>query len=301
MRILIAGASGLIGSALSQHLAAKGHSVTALSRGNRGNVPTIQWAPEQGRLDPGSLEGFDGVVNLAGENIAAGRWTAKRKEAILTSRVRGTGLLARTLAGLRRPPSVVVSASAVGYYGSRGDDLVDESSSPGSGFLANVCRQWEAATEPTSAAGIRTVLLRIGAVLTPAGGMLPKMLPAFRLGLGGPLASGRQWVSWISLDDLVRVIEGLLTSMPLAGPVNAVSPQPVTNRSLTDALSHQLSRPAFFSVPAFALRIVLGELADELLLASTRVLPRRLMDAGFEFTDRQVDAALKRLLSSRGN
>ncbi len=298
MKILLTGASGLIGSALTAKLTDAEHEVTRLVRSSPNRERReIQWDPSAGRLDAAALEGFDAVVHLAGESIATGRWTAAKKERIRSSRVQGTRLLAETLARLQRPPEILVSASAIGYYGDRGDEELDEGSAPGSGFLAEVCRQWEAAAEPAGEAGIRVVHPRIGLVLSATGGVLAKMLPMFRLGLGGPIGSGRQYVSWITLDDLVGAICHVIATDSLSGPVNAVAPEPATNREFTRALGRALRRPARLPAPAFALRAMLGTMADELLLASTRVIPRRLVDSGFAFDDPDLEPAFRRLLA----
>lgn len=299
MRILLSGASGFIGSALVARLGGEGHEPVRLVRAEpRPGEPEIGWDPAAGRLDVASLEGFDAVVHLAGESIAEGRWTKAKKARIRDSRVRGTELLARTLARVKDRPDVLVSASAIGFYGDRGDQELDEQSPRGNGFVAEVCRQWEGASRMAGEAGIRVVQLRMGLVLSPTGGALAKMLPAFRLGLGGPLGSGRQYVSWITLDDLVDVVRHVLATDRLQGPVNAVAPQPVTNRQFARALGRALRRPARVPVPRFALRAMLGEMADELLLASIRVLPRRLLDTGFSFGDADLPGALARLLAA---
>jgi uncharacterized protein (TIGR01777 family) len=302
MNILVTGSSGLIGSALTGKLTAAGHDVTRLVRSSgAAEHRQIRWDPAAGELDAESLEGFDAVVHLAGESVAAGRWTAAKKERIRSSRVQGTRLLAQTLGRLSRPPRVLVSASAIGYYGHRGDDALDEESPPGSGFLAQVCREWEAAADPARGAGIRVVHPRIGLVLSASGGALAKMLPLFRLGLGGPLGSGRQYVSWITLDDLVAAICHSIATDSLSGPVNAVAPEPATNRQFARALGRALRRPARLPAPAFALRAMLGPMADELLLSSTRVIPRKLTDSGFAFDEPDLELALERLLApSRG-
>ncbi len=297
MRILISGASGLIGRAVVEHFSAGGHEVTRLVRGGpTANRPAIWWDPTAQQLDPLPFERFDAVVHLAGENIAEGRWTAEKKARIRESRVAGTRLVAQTLAQTTHKPRVFISASASGFYGNRGEEWVDESSPPGTGFLAETCVEWEEATQAAQKAGIHTVLLRIGIVLTPNGGILAKVVPLFRVGLGGRIGSGRQFLSWISLDDLVQVIDFLILKETVAGPVNAVSPSPVRNREFTAALARVLRRFAIFPAPAWALRLVMGEMADELLLASTRVAPRRLQEAGFEFRDPQLEPTLRRLL-----
>ncbi len=295
MNILISGASGLIGSALVKSLSEAGHAVRRLVRRAAGPAE-VRWDPAAGRLDAADLEGLDAVVHLAGENIAAGRWTRRRKARIRDSRAKGTHLLSRTLAGLADPPGVFISASAVGFYGDRGDRQLDEQSPPGSGFLAEVCRRWEAATEPAAGAGIRAVQLRTGMVLASHGGALAKMLPIFRLGLGGRLGSGRQYVSWITLNDVAGAVGHVLLDETLRGPVNLVAPQPVTNRRFTAALGRVLKRPTWLPAPALALRIVLGKMAEELLLAGARVMPKRLLDAGYRFRHPELEAALRHVL-----
>ncbi len=301
MRIAVSGSTGLIGSEVVTVLSAAGHEVVRLVR--RAPAPAekaVRWDPEKGGVDAAGLEGLDAVVHLAGENIAAGRWTAARKAAIRDSRVNGTRLLCDTLAGLSRPPKTLVCASAIGYYGDRGEELLTEDSSPGAGFLPEVCREWEAATEVAARKGIRVVALRIGVVLSPRGGALSRMLPPFRAGLGGVIGNGRQYVSWIALDDLVGVVLHALRSGELCGPVNAVAPVPVTNREFTEALGKVLSRPTLLPVPAFALRLALGEMADALLLASARVAPRRLEETGYRFRFPELPAALRHLLARKG-
>lgn len=295
MKVLVSGAGGLIGAALVRSLHTQGNEVRALKRGATGG-DTIGWDPEAGRLDPGALEGLDAVVHLAGENIAGGRWTAARKQRILASRVQGTQLLSQTLARLARPPQVLICASAVGYYGDRGAEQLTEDSSPGDGFLAEVCRAWEHAADPARTAGIRTVHLRFGMVLSAEGGALSRMLLPFRLGLGGRLGSGEQYLSWISLDDAVRALAHLLAHQDLSGPFNAASPHPCTNAEFTRALGQVLRRPTIFPVPAWVLRLVLGEMADELLLASTRAVPARLLASGFSFAHPELVETLRLLL-----
>jgi uncharacterized protein (TIGR01777 family) len=298
MKVLVSGASGLIGSALAQSLVAAGHAALRLVRQPTSAGDEVAWDPAAGALDAARLEGLDAVVHLAGENIAQGRWTATKKGRILASRAGGTRLLAAALAQLTTPPRCFGSASAIGYYGNRPDEDVDEASEPGSGFLADVCRQWEAAAEPAAAAGIRTVLLRFGVVLDPAGGALATMLPLFRWGLGGRLGNGRQWVSWISRSDAVAAIMHVLGDDALRGPANLVAPQPVTAGELAAALGRVLRRPAVLHVPAFALRLLAGEMADEMLLAGVRAVPRRLRESGFAFRDPQLEPALRHMLGS---
>jgi hypothetical protein len=297
MRVLVTGSSGLVGTALLAHLEAKGDDVLRLVRGDRPIARTeIRWNPAAGAIDEEGLEGLDAVVHLAGENLADGRWTRARKDRIWKSRVDGTQLLAETLARCGAKPRVLVSASAVGYYGDRGAEPLDEASTAGRGFLAKLCAAWEAATEPAAGAGIRVVRCRAGIVLSAAGGALPRMLPVFRLGLGGPLGSGSQYVPWIALDDLLRVIHTAIVTESLRGPVNAVAPTPVTSRGFSLALGRVLRRPAILPVPAFVLRIAFGELADEGLLASQRVAPARLLAAGFAFRHPEIREALAHAL-----
>lgn len=289
-RFLVTGASGLVGSDLVPLLTTGGHEVLRLGRGPAG------WDPEAGRLDPLLLQGFDGVVHLAGENIAGGRWTPERKARIRQSRVAGTRLLCEHLARLSRPPETLVSASAIGFYGDREDAELTETSHAGRGYLAEVCEDWERATEPARKAGIRVVNLRIGIVLSPKGGALARMLPPFSLGLGGRLGHGRQFMSWISLPDLSAVILRALTDPGLSGPVNAVAPEPVSNREFTRTLGSVLNRPAFLPMPAFAARLAFGELAEALLLAGAKVRPGKLQAAGFTFQHPTLESALRELL-----
>jgi len=298
MRDAITGSTGLVGSEVVTVLSAAGHEVIRLVRrapapGEKG---VLRWDPVKREVDAAGLEGLDAVVHLAGENIASGRWNAARKAAIRDSRVNGTRLLCEALAGLARPPKTLVCASAIGIYGDRGEDALTEESPAAAGFLPEVCREWEAASEPAARKGIRVVVLRIGVVLSPKGGALSRMLPLFRAGLGGVIGNGRQYVSWVALDDLVGIILHALQSGELCGPVNAVAPVPVTNRELTEALGKVLSRPTLFPVPAFALRLAVGEMADALLLSSTRVVPRRLEETGYPFRFPELGAALRHLL-----
>jgi len=297
MRIAITGSTGLVGSEVVTVLSEAGHEVVRLVR----RVPApgekaVRWDPVTGEVEAAGLEGLDAVVHLAGENVGSGRWTAARKAAIRDSRVNGTRLLCDTLAGLARPPKTLVCASAIGYYGDRGEERLTEESPPGAGFLTEVCREWEAASTPAVQKGIRVVTLRIGVVLSPKGGALSRMLPPFRAGLGGVIGSGRQYVSWVALDDLVGIVLHVLTREDLRGPVNAVAPVPVTNRELTDALGKVLSRPTLLPVPAFALRLAMGEMADALLLASARAVPRRLEETGYHFRFPELMGALRHLL-----
>ncbi len=291
MRVLISGASGLVGSALVPSLEAAGHRVRRLVRQRCEEPDAAFWDPAAGTLDAGALDGVDAVVHLAGESIAAGRWSAEVKRRILESRVEGTGLIAEELAALEAPPALV-AASAIGYYGDRGVEPMDEESPSGEGFLAEVCRRWEAAAQPARDAGSRVVHLRIGMVLSRRGGALQRMLTPFKLGLGGTVGDGRQFMSWIHLDDLVAVIEHALADGELAGAVNAVAPQPVSNREFTRTLGRVLGRPTLVPVPAPLVRLAFGEMGSELLLASTRVVPARLEGAGFAFRFPELEAAL---------
>ncbi len=297
LRVAVTGATGLVGSALVIALRAAGHRVDRVSRRPpRPGTTDVQWDPARGHLDPRALEGADAVVHLAGESIAAGRWTRSAKARIRESRVGGTRLVADTLAGLARRPRVLVSASAIGYYGHRGSEALTEDSPAGAGFLAEVARAWEAAADPARAAGIRVVHPRLGLVLAGQGGALPRMLLPFRLGLGGPIGGGGQYWSWIALADVVRVIELALARESLAGPVNAVAPGPVTNREFTRALGRVLARPTVLPLPAPAVRLLMGEMGEALLLGSARVLPRRLERAGFEFRYPVLEGALRGVL-----
>lgn len=293
MRIAVTGSHGLIGSSLVPALEASGHAVLRVVRGEALPEGAIPWAPEEGRIDGAALEGVDAVVHLAGVGIAARRWTRSHRQAVLDSRVQGTTLLARTLAQMDRPPRVLVSASAVGFYGDRDDEVLGESSPSGSGFLAWVCREWEAATRVAEDAGIRTVHLRTGIVLSARGGALKAQLPVFRLGLGGRLGRGTQWLSWIHLDDEVGAIGHVLADSAVSGPVNLVAPNPVTNADFTAGLARTLRRPAVLAVPAPALELALGpQMARELLLASQRAEPGVLISTGYRFAHLHLEEAL---------
>ena len=281
MKVLLTGAGGLVGSMLMSELTAAGHSITRLSHSQA-------W-PE--------LAGHDAVVHLAGDNITSGRWTPEKKARIRDSRVQLTQRLCEAVAQVTPPPRVVVCASAVGYYGNRGDEVLREESAPGAGFLAKVCSDWEAATKPAADAGIRVVNLRFGVVLNATGGALAKVLTPFKLGLGGVIGDGRQWMSWITLDDATGVIGRALTDETLRGPVHVATPQPVTNREFTKTLGRALRRPALFPLPAFAARLALGEMADALLLSSQRVEPAKLVASGHRFRFPELDGALRHLLN----
>jgi uncharacterized protein (TIGR01777 family) len=298
MQVAITGASGLIGSALARSLTDAGHTVRPVVRRDTDEPGAVRWDPAAGTIDAGALAGVDAVVHLAGAGIGDRRWSEQRKRELHDSRTRGTDLLARALAELDPRPAVLVSGSAVGYYGhDRGDEVVTELSPPGQGFLAGLVQDWEAAAAPAVEAGIRTVYLRSGIVLDAHGGILPRLALPFRLFVGGRLGSGRQWVSWITLDDEVAAIRFLLDRDDIAGPVNAVAPEPVTNAELARALGTVLGRPSVVPAPAFAFRMAMGrEMADELILASQRVRPDVLVGAGFGFRHTEVTAALRAVL-----
>ena len=303
MRILVSGARGLVGSALVPLLAAGGHRVVRLVRTESADAQTsvrddaaVVWDPQAGDVRPDAFEGFDAVIHLAGENIASGRWTDGLKRRIRDSRVVGTRRLCEVLAQCAQLPKVFLCASAIGYYGDRGDQVLTEQSAPGAGFLADVCCEWEAAMEPLATAGPRIVRLRIGVVLSPDGGALKKMLLPFRLGLGGVIGDGTQYLSWIALDDVVGAIRHALETDSVSGPVNVVSLEPATNRDYTHTLGKVLARPTVLPLPAFAARLALGEAADALLLASTRVEPARLTQTGYTFRYPTLEGALRHLL-----
>jgi uncharacterized protein (TIGR01777 family) len=296
MKVAITGASGLLGSALVPFLTTGGHEVVRLVRRAPKAKDEVRWDPGAGEIDAAALEGVDAIVNLSGENIAGGRWTDARKALLRSSRVGPTGLLARTLAGLKHKPKVLVSASAVGYYGDRGDAWVNEKDAPADDFLARLSVEWEKAAEPASRAGIRVVHPRIGVVLSPAGGALGKMLLPFKAGLGGVLGPGTQYMSWIAMDDLLGVVHHLLVRTDLAGPVNATAPEAVTNAVFTKTLGRVLGRPTVAPVPAFALRLAFGEMADATLLTGARVRPGRLLATGYRFRFPEVEGALRHVL-----
>ncbi len=299
MKILIAGASGLVGTRLIEKLKDRGDTVITLVRDvAKKKSDTVVWNLMTGECDPALFEGFDGVINLAGENIAGGRWTKKRKQSIYDSRVKGTSALCRILKNLKDPPKVLVNASAIGFYGNTGKKEVDESDVAGNSFLSLVCRDWESATDPAAEKGIRVVNVRIGMVLSGSGGALQKMLVPFRLCLGGVIGSGKQYISWIALEDLVDIILFSVENSSLKGPVNAVSPHPMTNAEFTKTLAGVLHRPAVFPVPAFAVKILLGELGEELLLAGCRVKPGKLEAIGFPFAYPELQPALKKIIQT---
>lgn len=288
---MVTGGSGLVGSALIKALRADGHEVSQLVRRAPRSEDEIQWDPSSGALDPAQISA-EAVVHLAAENIAEGRWNEQKKARIRDSRVLGTRLLCEVLAKHESPPKVLVCASAIGFYGHRGETKLDETAAPGEGFLPRVCVEWEGAAEPARAAGIRVVSLRVGVVLSNEGGALAKMLLPFKLGLGGRIGSGSQHMSWITLGDLVSVTQRAIEDEGLSGPVNAVAPGTVTNLEFTKALGRALGRPTLFPLPAFAARLVLGEMAEDLLLASIRVSPAELMENGFRFENPELNGAL---------
>jgi len=302
MDVAITGSNGLIGRALAASLRADGHRVLPVvrpsSRGkpSGGADPTITWDPAAGSIDAGGLEGLDAVVHLAGEGIGEKRWTPEQKRVILESRTTGTSLLASALAGCAKPPPVMVSGSAIGYYGDRGNEVLTESSAPGTGFLAEICEAWEGSARPAVDAGIRVAFARTGIVLSKDGGALPQLLPLFKLFLGGKMGSGAQWMSWISIDDEVGALRWLLDH-DVAGPVNLVAPNPVTNAELSSILGEVLHRPSFLPVPAFGPRLLKGkELADQLLFASQRVEPSVLVAGDFPFRHTHLADALRAVL-----
>jgi uncharacterized protein (TIGR01777 family) len=300
VRFALSGGSGLIGAALARSLRLDGHEVTTLVRGrSRNKDDEVVWDPNRGELDVASLDGCGVIVNLSGAPLADGRLTPARKVEVHQSRVKATTLLSQAAASILPAGGVLVNASAIGFYGDRGDEELTEESSRGSGFLAELCRDWEAATAPAEKAGVRVVHLRTGIVLAKEGGALKKQLPLFRLGLGGSLGTGRQWTSWISLGDEVAVIRHAIDNPGVSGPLNAVSPEPVTNAGFTKVLARAVHRPAVFKVPAPILKVAFGaEFADELLLVSQRVLPAQLAATGFRFTDESLDSAIESILSA---
>ena len=294
MHVAITGASGLIGSMLAPALKAQRHRVSALVRREPG-AGEIRWDPERG-IDPDTLRDVNAVVHLAGESIAGARWSAEHKQRIRQSRVTPTRLLAEGMLRARQGPRILIQASAIGYYGNRGDEELTESSPPGTGFLPEVAAEWEEASRAAEATGIRVVRVRIGLLLSPDGGLLERMLPFFRWGVGGPQGNGRQWMSWIAADDLVRVLVHVLETPTIHGAVNAVAPNPVRNKEFARTLGRVLRRPAILPVPAFALRLLFGEMADALILSGARVIPSVLQATGFEFSYPTLEPALQHLL-----
>ncbi len=297
-KVLISGASGLLGSAYSEYLSNKGHSVFRLVRREPNFSNEIFWNPMTGELELKDIEGFDSIVNFSGKNIAVGRWTKKSKKVIFDSRILTTTLLSESISKLKNPPESFLSSSAVGYYGETGRELVNEGVEPGKGFLSDLCVKWEKATMPAVKAGVRVIQLRNGVVLSPKGGALTKMLTPFRLGIGGRLGSGRQYLSWIMIEDYVRAVFHLMRAQNIQSPVNIVSPEPVTNREFTKILAKVLNRPAILPVPSFILKVLFGEMAVETLLSSTRAIPQLLMGSGFEFKYPALEDALEKCLKS---
>jgi uncharacterized protein len=297
LRVLVTGASGLIGTALVPSLAAAGHRVTRLVRGQPRGPDEFHWDPLSGRLDPAALQDCQAVFHLAGESIAGGRWTPRRKARIRDSRVAATLLLATAIAAASPAPSALICSSAMGYYGDRGDQILDETSGPGSGFLSDVVGDWEAAAEPAARSGVRVIHLRTGLVLSRQGGALPPLWLATSLGLGGPIGTGRQWMSWIALEDMIGAFRYALAAADLQGAVNAASPAPVSNREFVGTLGRVLGRPAFLPLPAWAVRLLLGEMGEALLLSSQRIYPRRLLAGGFQFAHPALEGALRSIVA----
>lgn len=297
MKVLISGSTGFVGSAVVAFGKQQGWDITRLVRSSGSTKENqILWSPQSGQIDKEKLENFDTVIHLAGESIAQGRWTEAKKARICDSRIQGTSLLSQTLAQLEKPPSTVISASAVGVYGNRNDSILTEQSSSGTGFLAEVGKIWEASTVPLQEKNIRVIHLRLGVILGKNGGALSKMLLPFKMGVGGIIGNGKQYMSWIMLDDVVQIISFLLQHKEIKGPVNAVSPYPVTNKEFTKTLAKVLSRPAIFPLPAFSARLIFGEMADETLLASNRVIPEVLQQSGYEFLYPDLEQALRSLI-----
>lgn len=296
MKVLVTGATGLVGSALVPLLTTGGHEVFRLTRSDPKLANDIQWNPASHDLPKARLEGMDAVVHLAGENIAARRWNARVKEQLRSSRVDATRFLCESLAQLQHPPKTLICASAIGYYGDRGSEILTESASPGAGFLADLCRDWEAACEPARQKGIRVVNLRIGVVLSPKGGGLAAMLTPFKMGAGGVIGSGRQYWSWVAIDDVIGIIDHCLSNPQISGPVNATAPNPATNYDFTKTLGKVLGRPTICPMPAFAAQLMLGEMANDLLLGSARVMPNRMCESTYQFRCPTLEGALRHLL-----
>lgn len=295
MHVFITGASGLIGQELKSLLQAGGHQVTGLTRSNPRPEMERKWDPQAENMDASVLEGCDVLVHLAGESIAEGRWNSEKKKRIRNSRVNSTALLARTIASMDQKPKAFVVASAIGYYGNRGDSVLTEESAPGEGFLADVCREWEAAADPAREADIRTVHVRTGIVLAKEGGALKAMLTPFKLGVAGDMGDGRQYWSWISLNDISRMFQFAVENDSVVGPINGTAPNPCTNHTFTKTLGKVLSRPTILPMPAFAARLVLGEMAEALILSSARVIPHKPTELGFAFNHPELEEALKSL------
>ncbi len=297
MRIIVSGSHGLVGKALIKALEADGHEIYRLVRHAPNSEKEIEWSPDRYSIAISRIEGFDAVYHLAGESIASGRWNDEKKRKIRESRTKGTKLLADALANLSAPPKTLISASATGYYGDRGDELLTETSPPGKGFLADVCTEWEQATEHARAKGVRVVNTRFGIILDKEGGALAKMLTPFRMGIGGRIGDGKQWMSWIALDDVIGALKFALNDESMNSPVNFVAPNPVTNAEFTGTLGKVLSRPTLFPIPEFGVRLAFGEMADALLLSSQRVEPAILKQSGFKFRYPDLHGALQAVLS----
>jgi uncharacterized protein (TIGR01777 family) len=296
MKILVSGSHGLVGTALVKSLEAAGHEVFSLVRYYPHAKTEIEWSPDRYSIALARIEGFDAVVSLAGESIAEGRWTDEKKQRIRDSRVKGTKLLGDALANLTAPPKTFICASAIGYYGNRGDEILNETSAPGSDFLSQVCVEWEKATALASEKGIRVVNARFGIILDKNGGALKKMLPPFRMGVGGRIGNGKQWMSWIALADVIGALNFALATDTLRGPANFVAPNPVTNAEFTKTLGKVLSRPTLFPIPAFGIRLLFGEMGETLLLGSQRVDPQQLKSTGYQFQFAQLEPALRDIL-----
>jgi uncharacterized protein len=300
MKILISGSSGLIGTATTTALKSDGHNVVHLVRpGKTAQAGDVQWDPMRATVDVAGLEGVDVVIHLSGAGIADGRWTEERKQLLRSSRIDTTRVLVDSLSRLKQKPRLLIVASAIGYYGDRGDEILTESSTTGTDFLALVCRDWEAEASRAAERGIRTVMLRTGVVLSGKGGALPKMLPPFKLGVGGRLGSGQQWMSWIAIEDVVGIIRHTIANERVSGPVNVVAPNPVRNEEFTRLLAGMLHRPAILPAPAFVLRLAMGEMADAVLLSSDRVKPEQILAAGYKFRFEILEPALRAAVLSR--
>ena len=299
MKILISGASGLVGQALARKLQEDGHTIARLVRpgGGKSSPGDIFWDPMAATVDAPAMEGFDAVIHLSGAGIAEARWNPERKAVLRSSRIDSTRVLVDTLSGLKQKPRIFLCASATGYYGNRGDELLTESSEGGTDFLALLARDWEAEARRAELAGIRTVRLRFGMILSAKGGALPRILTPFKYGIGGRLGSGNQWMSWIALEDVVEIVCSAIPNVEFSGPLNVVAPNPVRNSEFTRIVAAALHRPAIFSAPAFALRIALGQMADPLLLSSQRAIPERLTAIGYKFRFADLDAALRSVLA----
>jgi uncharacterized protein len=298
VKVLISGGSGLVGAALTAALRGDGHIVRHMVRpGSNSGPGDVQWNPLTAVVEVPAMEGYDALVNLSGASIADGRWSSKRKHVLRSSRVDSTRVLVDALSHLKQPPHVFMCASATGFYGNRGDELLTEGSGHGNDFLAILCRAWEGEAARAASAGIRTVIMRFGIVLSVGGGALPRMVTPFKLGAGGRLGNGKQWMSWIALEDVVRFLRAAIDDARWSGPVNLVSPEPVRNAEFTRVLASVLHRPAIFPAPALALRVALGEMADALLLASQRVRPERLLEGGFTFRYENLEPALHAVLA----